>query len=54
MNIPELLEFAIEKNVEEFNIKELKQAALDLSKRYMESKRTGQSLLKLPGNSCKA
>ena len=46
MNIPELLEFAIEKNVEEFNIKELKQAALDLSKRYMESKRTGKSLLK--------
>lgn len=46
MKIPDLLELAIEKKVSEYNIKELKESALNLSKRYMESKRTGETLLK--------
>ncbi len=46
MKIPDLLEFAIENKVSEYNIKELKESALNLSKRYMESERTGDTLLK--------
>lgn len=46
MKIPDLLEYAIEKEIDKYNIKELKAAALNLSKRYMENKRTGESLLK--------
>lgn len=46
MKIPDLLEFAIEEEVKKYNIKDLKDIALNLSKRYMESKRTGETLLK--------
>lgn len=46
MIIPNLLELAIEEEVKKYNIKDLKSAALNLSKRYMEAKRTGESLLK--------
>ncbi|MBR3613613.1 MAG: hypothetical protein IKL55_00335 [Clostridia bacterium] len=46
MQIPSLLEYAIEKEIEKYNIKELKDAALNLSKRYMENKRTGESFFK--------
>ena len=46
MQIPNLLEYAIEKEIEKYNIKELKEAALNLSKRYMDKKRTGESFLK--------
>lgn len=46
MKIPDLLENAIEKKVSEYSIKELRDVALNLSKRYMESKRNGESLLK--------
>ena len=46
MVIPNLLEVAIEDEVNKYNIKELKCAALNLSKRYMEAERNGESLLK--------
>lgn len=46
MQIPSLLEYAIEKETEKYNIKELKIAAQNLSKRYMEMKRTGETFLK--------
>lgn len=46
MKIPDLLELAIENKVSEYNIKELKESAVNLSKRYMESERTGDTLLK--------
>lgn len=46
MQIPNLLEYAIEKETEKYNIKDLKEAALNLSKRYMEKKRTGETFLK--------
>ena len=46
MQIPNLLEYAIEKETEKYNIKDLKEAALNLSKRYMEMKRTGETFLK--------
>lgn len=46
MTIPNLLELAIEEEVNKYSIKVLKDAALNLSKRYMEAERTGESLLK--------
>ena len=46
MQIPNLLEYAIEKETNKYNVKELKEAALNLSKRYMENKRTGESFIK--------
>ena len=46
MQIPNLLEYAIEKETEKYNIKDLKEAALNLSKRYMEKKRNGETFLK--------
>ena len=46
MQIPSLLECAIEKETEKYNIRELKEAALNLSKRYMEKKRTGETFLR--------
>lgn len=46
MIIPKLLELAIEEEVNKHSIKDLKNAALNLSKRYMEAERTGESLLK--------
>ena len=46
MKIPDLLEFAIDEEVKKYSIKDLKDIALKLSKRYMESKRTGETLLK--------
>ena len=46
MKIPDLLEIAIENKVNSYNSKELKVAALNLSKRYMENERTGENLLK--------
>lgn len=46
MIIPNLLELAIEEEVNKYNIKDLKNAAQNLSKRYMEAERTGESLLK--------
>lgn len=45
MKIPELLEFAIEKEVQETKITELKELAQNLSDRYMNEKRNGQTLL---------
>ena len=46
MRIPDLLEYAIEKETGKYNIKDLKEAALNLSKRYMDNKRTGESFLR--------
>ena len=46
MKIPDLLEFAIEEEVNKHSIKDLKNAALNLSKRYMESERTGETFLR--------
>lgn len=46
MKIPDLLEYAIEKEIEKHSIKDLKEAALNLSKRYMENKRTGETFLR--------
>ena len=46
MKIPDLLEYAIGKEIEKYSIKDLKEAALNLSKRYMENKRTGETFLK--------
>lgn len=46
MKIPDLLEFAIEEEVNKYSIKDLKNAALNLSKRYMENERTGETFLR--------
>ena len=45
MKIPDLLEMAIEKEIQGIKITELKEAAKKLSDRYMNEKRTGQTLL---------
>lgn len=45
MRIPDLLENAIEKEIEGIKINELKELAQNLSDRYMNEKRTGQTLL---------
>ena len=45
MKIPDLLEIAIEKEIQGIKITELKEAAKKLSDRYMNEKRTGQTLL---------
>ena len=46
MQLPNLLEYAIEKETEKYNIKDLKESALNLSKRYMDKNRTGDTFLK--------
>ena len=45
MKIPDILEFAIKEEISKYNIKDLKNAASNLSKRYMEEKRTGETFL---------
>lgn len=45
MKIPELLELAIEKEINGIKISELKEVAQNLSNRYMTEKRAGQTLL---------
>lgn len=45
MKIPDLLEFAIENEIQGIKITELKELAQNLSNRYMNEKRAGQTLL---------
>lgn len=45
MKIPDLLEIAIEEKIQNIKITELKEIAQELSNRYMNEKRSGQTLL---------